>query len=221
LDSEGKQSIEKIQSSVTSLIGQAVNPVFDITDNKNISAFNYYFPSQYKLRYAVVDTENKKLSSSYFNKDPESPSIGVLLSYKDQEGVKHLSFNNKSLFLRSHDKQSVLNEKRILKNTIVPHTSLSQSYIPLLRKTDKSDRYLPVLFVEESNIEAHQVHFLEINGSKLSGKMMHKFKIPANCEVENPAMDRTQRDLYLILSCYEEIDSKSEEYYHYLRSIAL
>ena len=221
MDSKGSYEVRKVQSSVSSLIGQALNPVFDLRKQKSINSFNYFFPSQYKLRYAVLDSLEPSLSTSFFKKDPESPSIGVLLSYKDETGIKHLSFNNKKLFLRSHEKQKVVFEKAILKNTIVPHTSLSQSYIPVLRKNISESGYTPVLFVEESNIEAHQVHFLELKKDGIVGKMKHKFKIPANCEVENPAVDNTGAQIYLILSCYEEIDSKPEESYHYLRSIAL
>lgn len=204
-------SKKSLKQNVLSRIGSRTNPVINI-ETGNVDSHNFFFSTDYLNSMASLSIADLDWSLSEFSKLPDSPSFGAIVSYVDSTNdIKHLSFNNKFLYLRKHGQKKELTKKDLLKNTLVPFTGLAQSYFPVVtgKKTERKMR----IFVEESFIEGNQAHFLTIENDSIKSYLKHKFSIPSNCSVENTGYSEENGSVAVVLLCSEYLpDSKELSY---------
>ena len=194
-----------------STLGLDMLPVVDL-NQLSISGYVFYYSGSYVNSLIYYDRKTKKLSEHKFDKDPDNPSFGSLVSFKALDGsIKHISFNKKRLSYRKEAEPSPLSVMKRLKNTLIPFVSLAQSFNPMFARGPEG-RYFPILFVEESYIEASQTHFIRVEENSLRAEIRDKVRIPDGCTIENPVLSLTGEPSYGVRILCKKILQESLEY---------
>ena len=202
-------SFERINfQGKTQIAGQSLNKFWDRNlgaNNKNLISFD---SKKNRLRYSLLDRTTHKIKKYYFNNQIDSPYFESRIAFRGRDNLDYAVHKNRdSLNIVKLETQEIIDTHPLLRNTVIPKLLLRQSVIPLALGARKEI----YLFVEESSIEAEQIHLVKIDESGFTAKLKWKMFKPANCSPRQFLVTEDRLRLALMFYCSADRDEEGNE----------